>query len=181
MGLQCYNMQMILFSWSRMICSKLETWNCCFISLEIPVWFENQFWVKWGYDNYGRAHCFAELFNFLKGSWPIKYLGTHVCARRTIVVELSFLGGKTRKNMRGWVANSMSIGGRLIKIDACRLVLLFIRCLWGCCIKPIYKKWINLLDYYSGLVVLTKQSTTLWDGSGFVTKDKRGPGCEGLV
>jgi hypothetical protein len=66
-----------------------------------------------------KAHCFAELFNCQKGSWPIKYLGTPVCAKRTTIVEMSFLGEKTRKKMSGWISNSMSIEGRMIKIDAC--------------------------------------------------------------
>jgi hypothetical protein len=32
---------------------------------------------------------------------------------------MGFLGEKTRKKMSGWIGNSMSIGGRMIKIDAC--------------------------------------------------------------
>jgi hypothetical protein len=32
---------------------------------------------------------------------------------------MGFLGEKTKKKMSGWVGNSMSIGGRLIKINAC--------------------------------------------------------------
>jgi hypothetical protein len=35
---------------------------------------------------------YVELFNFQKGSWPIHYLGTPVCARRTSVAEMHFLG-----------------------------------------------------------------------------------------
>jgi hypothetical protein len=62
---------------------------------------------------------YAELFNCQRGSWPIKYLGTPVCARRTSVSEMRFLGEKTKKKMSGWIGNSMSIGGRLVKIDAC--------------------------------------------------------------
>jgi hypothetical protein len=42
-----------------------------------------------------------------------------VCARRTTVAEMNFLGEKTRKKMCGWISNSMSIGGSLNKIDAC--------------------------------------------------------------
>jgi hypothetical protein len=30
-----------------------------------------------------------------------------------------FLGEKTKKKMSGWIGNSMSIGERLVKIDAC--------------------------------------------------------------
>jgi hypothetical protein len=32
---------------------------------------------------------------------------------------MRFLGEKTKKKMSGWIGNSMSIGGRLVKIDAC--------------------------------------------------------------
>jgi hypothetical protein len=66
-----------------------------------------------------KQNFYAELFNCQRGSWPIKYLGTPVCARRTSVSEMKFLGEKTKKKMSGWIGNSMSIGGRLIKIDAC--------------------------------------------------------------
>jgi hypothetical protein len=62
---------------------------------------------------------YAELFNCQKGTWPIRYLGTPVCARRASVADMRFLGEKTKKKMSGWIGNSMSIGGRLIKIDAC--------------------------------------------------------------
>jgi hypothetical protein len=44
-----------------------------------------------------KLNCFADLFNCQRGSWPIKYLGTPVCARRTTVGEMSFLGDKTKK------------------------------------------------------------------------------------
>jgi hypothetical protein len=59
------------------------------------------------------------LFKCQRGEWPIKYLGTIVCARRPIVAEMGFPGEKKKKKMCGWVGKSMSIGGRLIKIDAC--------------------------------------------------------------
>jgi hypothetical protein len=42
-----------------------------------------------------------------------------VCARRPTVVEMGILGEKIEKKMSGWVGNSMSIGGRVIKINAC--------------------------------------------------------------
>jgi hypothetical protein len=64
-----------------------------------------------------KAHNFASLFNCQQGSWPIKYLGTPVCARNT--TEMSFLGEKTKKKMGGWMGNTMSIGGRVVKINAC--------------------------------------------------------------
>jgi hypothetical protein len=66
-----------------------------------------------------KHNFFAGLFNCQRGSWPIKYLGTPVCARRTTVSEMGFLGEKTKKKMSGWIGNSMSIGERLVKIDAC--------------------------------------------------------------
>jgi hypothetical protein len=66
-----------------------------------------------------KAQNFASLFNCQQGSWPIKYLGTAVCARRPTVAEMGFLGEKTKKKMGGWMGNAMSIGGRVVKIDAC--------------------------------------------------------------
>jgi hypothetical protein len=35
------------------------------------------------------------------------------------MAEMGFLGEKPRKKMSGWIGNSMSIGGSLIKIDSC--------------------------------------------------------------
>jgi small nuclear ribonucleoprotein (snRNP)-like protein len=32
---------------------------------------------------------------------------------------MGFLGDKTKKKMSGWIGNTMSIGGRLVKIDDC--------------------------------------------------------------
>jgi hypothetical protein len=66
-----------------------------------------------------KAHDFAALFNCQQGVWPIKYLGTPVCARRPTMAEMGFLGEKTKRKMSGWVGNSMSIGERVVKIDAC--------------------------------------------------------------
>jgi hypothetical protein len=62
-------------------------------------------------DDEEKAQFFASLFNCQQGSWPIKYLGTPVCARRPTVAEMKFLGEKTKKKMSGWVGNAMSIGG----------------------------------------------------------------------
>jgi hypothetical protein len=70
-------------------------------------------------DDEVKAHNFASMFNCQQGSWPIKYLGTPVCARNPTVAEMSFLGEKTKKKMGGWMGNTMSIGGRVVKIDAC--------------------------------------------------------------
>jgi hypothetical protein len=36
-------------------------------------------------DDDTKQNYFADLFNCQRGSWPIKYLGTPVCARRTTV------------------------------------------------------------------------------------------------
>jgi hypothetical protein len=62
---------------------------------------------------------YVELFNCQTGKWPINYLGTRVYARRLTVAELLFIKEKVKKSMGGWMGGSMSIGGRLIKIDAC--------------------------------------------------------------
>jgi hypothetical protein len=62
---------------------------------------------------------YVEFFNCQKGVWPIKYLGTHVCATRLIVSELQFLEEKVKMNMGGWMGGAISIDGRLIKTDAC--------------------------------------------------------------
>jgi hypothetical protein len=44
-----------------------------------------------------KLNFFADLFNCQRGSWPIKYLGTPVCARRTTVAGMGFLGKKQRR------------------------------------------------------------------------------------
>jgi hypothetical protein len=66
-----------------------------------------------------RLQTYTELFNCQAGSWPIKYLGTPVCARRTTVAKMKFVEEKIRQGMEGWMSGSMSIGGRVTKIDAC--------------------------------------------------------------
>jgi hypothetical protein len=66
-----------------------------------------------------KLQFYAHLFNCQIGSWPIKYLGTPVCHRRTTVAGMSFVGEKFRKGTDGWMGNSLSIGGRVTKIDAC--------------------------------------------------------------
>jgi hypothetical protein len=40
---------------------------------------------------------YANLFNCQTGSWPIKYLGTPVCARRTTVAEMKFVEEKVEQ------------------------------------------------------------------------------------
>jgi hypothetical protein len=44
-----------------------------------------------------KIQIYSELFNSQSGTWPIKYLGTPICARRPTVTEMGFLGDKTRK------------------------------------------------------------------------------------
>jgi hypothetical protein len=66
-----------------------------------------------------KPNMLVEMFNCQCGKWPIKYLGTHVCARRTTMAEMEFVSEKIKKNMGGWLGGTMSIGGRVIKIDAC--------------------------------------------------------------
>jgi hypothetical protein len=62
---------------------------------------------------------YADLFNCQTGTWPIKYLGTLVCHRRTTVAEMQFVGERIRKGTEGWIGGALSIGGRVTKIDAC--------------------------------------------------------------
>jgi hypothetical protein len=87
--------------------------------------------------------CYYDLFNCRGGTWPIKYLGTPISARRPTVAEMSFLGDKTRKKMSGWVGNNISIGGRMIKIAAClsstRVYLMSMRLLHKSTIKEMDK------------------------------------------
>jgi hypothetical protein len=50
-----------------------------------------------------KLQFYADLFNCQTRNWPIKYLGTPVCHRRTTVTEMGFLGRKSRKGlMGGW-------------------------------------------------------------------------------
>jgi hypothetical protein len=65
-----------------------------------------------------KLQSYADLLNCQTGSWPIKYLGTPICARRTTVAEMNFVENKLRKGMEGWMSGSMSIGGRVTKMDA---------------------------------------------------------------
>jgi hypothetical protein len=48
-------------------------------------------------DDDPKAQCFYDLFNYQKGSWSIKYMGTPICARRPTVAEMGFLGERTKK------------------------------------------------------------------------------------
>jgi hypothetical protein len=66
-----------------------------------------------------KLQVYADLFNFQMGSWPIKYPGIPVCKRRTSVAEMKSVEEKLKKGMEGWMSGSMSIGGRVTKIDAC--------------------------------------------------------------
>jgi hypothetical protein len=75
-----------------------------------------------------KLQFYDDLFNCQSGSWPIKYLGTHVCHRRTTVAEMSFVGEKIKTGTDGWMGNALSIGGRVTKIDLVYLIVLFTRC-----------------------------------------------------
>jgi hypothetical protein len=70
-------------------------------------------------DDEEKLLFFADLFNCQIGSWPIKYLGTPVCARRTTVAEMKFVEERVQQGMEGWMGGAMSIGGRVTKIEAC--------------------------------------------------------------
>jgi hypothetical protein len=83
-----------------------------------------------------RLETYTELFNCQAGSWPIKYLDTPACARRTTVTEMKFVEEKIRQGMEGWMSSSMSIGGRVTKIDACLSNSAVIKCHLDYCIKP---------------------------------------------
>jgi Flp pilus assembly CpaE family ATPase len=48
-------------------------------------------------DDDNKIQTYSDLFNCQSGNWPIKYLGTPICARRPTVAEMSFLGDKTKK------------------------------------------------------------------------------------
>jgi hypothetical protein len=63
-------------------------------------------------DDPDKLQEYVDLFNSQKGKWPIKYLGTPICARRLTVAELQFIEEKVEKNMGSWMGGTMSIGGR---------------------------------------------------------------------
>jgi hypothetical protein len=48
-----------------------------------------------------------------------------------IVAELQFIEKKMKKSMGGWMSGTMSIGGRLVKIDACLSNI--------CCVPNVYE------------------------------------------
>jgi hypothetical protein len=66
-----------------------------------------------------KLQTYVDLFNCQVGAWPIKYLGTLVCARGTTVLEMKFVEEKIKKGMEGWMSGSISLRGRVTKIDAC--------------------------------------------------------------
>ena len=70
-------------------------------------------------DDVMKQKDYADLFNCQMCKWPIIYLGAPVCARRITVAEMKFLDEKLKNKMGGWMGGSMSIGGRVIKIDSC--------------------------------------------------------------
>jgi hypothetical protein len=114
-----------------------------------------------------KAQDFAALFNCQQGVWPIKYLGTPVCARRPTVAEMGFLGEKTKKKMSGWVGNSMSIGERVVKIDVCLSS-----------IDVLVYEIFHTSGPFSGLGVLIKRNIILLNGNGSVNPRKKGFGFE---
>jgi hypothetical protein len=93
-----------------------------------------------------------------------------VCARRPNVAEIGILGEKTKKKICGWVGNSISIGGRVTKIDAFLSSIVVyqmsMRLLHKTNIEEIYKPIRSFL--ISGLGVLTKGNTILLNGNGCV-------------
>jgi hypothetical protein len=48
------------------------------------------------------------LFKCQRGEWPIKYLGTIVCARRPIVAEMGFPGEK-KKEENVWMGGEINV------------------------------------------------------------------------
>jgi hypothetical protein len=48
-------------------------------------------------DEPDKLQEYVELFNCEKGKWPIKYLGTPMCARRLSVAYLQFIEDKVKK------------------------------------------------------------------------------------
>jgi hypothetical protein len=44
-----------------------------------------------------KIQTYSDLFNYQSGTWPIKYLGIPICARRPTVAEMGFLGERTKK------------------------------------------------------------------------------------
>jgi hypothetical protein len=62
---------------------------------------------------------YVELFNCQTGTWPVKYLGTPVCHRRTTIAKMRFVGEKIKKGTDGWMGEALSIGGRVTKIYVC--------------------------------------------------------------
>jgi hypothetical protein len=120
-------------------------------------------------EDAGKLDGYVDLFNCQKGEWPFQYLGTPVCARRLSVAEMHFMGEKMKKSMGGWMGGAMSIGGRLIKIDSC----LFNSAVYQMSMRLLHKTTIeeikNLLGPFSGLVMQTKENTTLSSGDGYVS------------
>jgi hypothetical protein len=89
------------------------------------------------------------------------------------VAEMSFLGEKTKKKMGGWMGNAMSIGGRVVKIDACLSSV----AVYQMSMRLLHKSNIEQMDKpirsFFGLVVLIKGNTTLSNGSEFVIPRKK--------
>jgi hypothetical protein len=121
-----------------------------------------------------KLQFYADLFNCQSGNWPIKYLGTPVCHRRTTVAEMCFVGERIKKGTDGWMGNALSIGGRVTKIDACLSNSAVFRCPYVCYIKQISIRWRNLSELFCGLAVETGRNITLSPGKSFVSQKSKG-------
>jgi hypothetical protein len=58
------------------------------------------------------------MFNYQISKWPLRNLGTPVCARRTTMTEMKFVKERINNRMEGWMSSTMSIGSRVTKIVA---------------------------------------------------------------
>jgi hypothetical protein len=89
------------------------------------------------------------------------------------MAEMNFLGEKTKKKMSGWMGNAMSIGGRVVKIDACLSSV----AVYQMSMRVLHKSNIEQMDKpirsFFGLVVLIKGNPTLSNGSGSINPRKR--------
>jgi hypothetical protein len=69
-------------------------------------------------DDSIKQNFFAELFKCQMGSWPIKYLGIPVCARRASVFDMRFLEEKTKKK-NVWMDWQLYVHWRKIGQNRC--------------------------------------------------------------